>query len=149
MRRTKRGSVQSAVQKSYTLAGGLEAVQEATGVALSTLSYGTELREDRPGGIGINYMDRLARMDPKSAEPIARHFALLSGGHFQSGDERVAGLSALQHASKVIRESGEGAAALMAFAEGGDRHEAIKELQDVADAVLAAIQDIKAEGREE
>lgn len=148
MRKTKPGSVQSAIQQSYTVSGGLEVVQAATGVSLSTLSYGTELREDRPGGIGINYIDRLARMDAKAAEPIARHFALLAGGHFQSSDEHAAGLSALQHASKVIRESGEGAAALMAFAEGGDAAQTIKELQDVADAALAAIRDIKSEGKE-
>jgi hypothetical protein len=84
MRRTRTGSIQAAVGRAYRAAGGLEAVARDLSVALSTLSYGTEVREDRPGGLGVNYLDRLGRIEPEAAVPLAEHFARLAGGVYHS-----------------------------------------------------------------
>ena len=85
-RRVRPGTIQAAVGAAYKGAGGLEAVAADLGVSLSVLSYGTELREDRPGGLGVNYLDRLGRIDSAAALPIAQHFATLAGGFFQPVD---------------------------------------------------------------
>lgn len=80
MRNNRPGSIQAAIQESYTAAGGLENVSRDVGISITTLSYGTKVDEDRPGGLGINYLDRLCRIEPKAAEALARHFAALAGG---------------------------------------------------------------------
>lgn len=82
MRNVRPASIQSAVQASIRLAGGLEAVANDTGVGVSTLSHGTEVSEQRPGGLGVNYLDRIGRIVPEAAEPVAQHFARLAGGLF-------------------------------------------------------------------
>ncbi|QOL82799.1 hypothetical protein [Pseudooceanicola spongiae] len=82
MRNVRPASIQSAVQSSMRAGGGLEAVANDLGVGVSTLSHGTELSEQRPGGLGVNYLDRLGRISPKAAVPIAQHFAALGGGVF-------------------------------------------------------------------
>lgn len=83
MRKARPASIQSAVQSSIRAAGGLEAAANDLGVGVSTLSHGTEISESRPGGLGINYADRLGRVVPEAAVPIAQHFAMLAGGTFQ------------------------------------------------------------------
>ncbi|MGH1447413.1 MAG: hypothetical protein ACRBBO_15370 [Cognatishimia sp.] len=82
-RATRPGSIQATVQASFRAVGGLENASADMGVATSTLSYGLEVSEHRPGGVGVNYLDRLGRIDSKAAAPIARHFAQLAGGFFQ------------------------------------------------------------------
>lgn len=81
-RRARPGTIQRAVAASYAAVGGLECAAADLGVSLSVLSYGTEVREDRPGGLGANYLDRLGRIDAAAALPIAQHFATLAGGVF-------------------------------------------------------------------
>ncbi|MBR9764126.1 MAG: hypothetical protein GYB53_11530 [Rhodobacteraceae bacterium] len=83
MRNVRPASIQSAVQASIRAAGGLEAAANDLGIGVSTLSHGTEISEQRPGGLGINYADRLSRIVPEAAVPIAQHFAMLAGGTFQ------------------------------------------------------------------
>lgn len=82
MRHTRSGSVQDAVAKSYRAAGGVEAVADLLGLANSTVSYGTEVNEHRPGGLGVNYLSRLGRHNPDCAVPVAQFFAALAGGAF-------------------------------------------------------------------
>ncbi|MGI3163621.1 hypothetical protein [Pseudooceanicola sp. 200-1SW] len=82
MRKARPASIQSAVQTAIRAAGGLEAVANDIGVGVSTLSHGTEVSEQRPGGLGVNYLDRLSRIVPEAAVPIAAHFAALGGGTF-------------------------------------------------------------------
>ena len=78
-RMTRPGSIQDAVRQVFGAVGGLENAAADLGVSLSVLSYGTENREDRPGGLGVNYLDRLGRIEPQAAEAVARHFATLAG----------------------------------------------------------------------
>jgi len=86
MRYTRPGSIQNAVREAYGAVGGLENASIDLGIGVSTLSYGTERSDHRPGGIGVNYLDSLGRIEPSAAEPIARHFATLAGGVFQPVD---------------------------------------------------------------
>lgn len=58
-------------------------------------------------------------------------------------------LSSLQHARCLIKESSEGASALMAVSEGGCCGEALAELQDIREAADAAIRDLGAKMRQE
>lgn len=85
-RRTRPGSIQSVVQRVIAACGGIEAAALEANVSLSTLSYGTEVREDRPGGLGVNHLDRLARIEAAAARELAQHFSVLGGGVFQPVD---------------------------------------------------------------
>lgn len=76
------GSIQAAVRAAYHAVGGIEAAGVDLGLSISTLSYGTEVSEQRPGGLGVAYLDRLGRMSAPAAEPLARHFAQLAQGVF-------------------------------------------------------------------
>lgn len=80
------GSIQAAVRAAYRAVGGIECASNDLGLAISSLSYGTEQRDDRPGGIGVNHLDRLGRIEAAAAQPIAQHFAHLAGGVFQPVD---------------------------------------------------------------
>jgi hypothetical protein len=82
-RATRPGSVEAAVALTIRAAGGVESVADDLGLSLSTVSYWTERREDRPGGAGIKHLDALARIVPAAAAPVAQHFAALAGGVFQ------------------------------------------------------------------
>lgn len=90
MRSHRPASIQSAVARVYRAVGGLECASADIGVSISVLSYGTEVTDHRPGGLGVNYLDRLGRIEPAAAVPIAQHFSALAGGVFQpvasSGD---------------------------------------------------------------
>lgn len=140
-RRTRPGSIQSALQEAYRAAGGVEAVAADLGLSLSSVSYGTEQREDRPGGLGLNHVDRLARMHPEVAAVLARHFAGLAGGMFAEIAVRGAQLSTLQHARALVREAAEGSAALMALVDGEAAPDEVRqELMDIEEAAFAARQ---------
>jgi hypothetical protein len=80
------GTIQAAVSDTYEVFGPLKRIQALLGLPLSSLSYGTEVREDRPGGLGVNYLDRLGQIMPEAAEPIAKYFAALAGGIYQPVD---------------------------------------------------------------
>ncbi|PCJ75590.1 MAG: hypothetical protein COA53_06525 [Rhodobacteraceae bacterium] len=82
MRRVRPGSIQSSVQASISAAGGLECVSDDIGVSTANLSRATACDDDRPGGLGINHFDRLGRIIPASAVPLAQHFAHLAHGVF-------------------------------------------------------------------
>lgn len=135
MRAVKAGSIQEAVQTSYVAAGGIAEVSAMVGVAPSSLSYGTEIREDRPGGIGVNYLDRLGRMDTAAARPIAEHFCALAGGFFQPFDAEHEDLA--DHCQTLAKEGGEALAATIRAATSGtlpDCEEALRELDDGIEA---------------
>lgn len=83
MRNVRPGSIQSAIQQVLCAAGGLECVSADIGVSITNLSRATACDDDRPGGLGINHFDRLGRIVPASAVPLAEHFAHLAGGIFQ------------------------------------------------------------------
>ncbi len=85
-RNSRPGSIQAAVRASLRAVGGLECASDDLGVSVATLSYGTEMSDSRPGGLGVNYLDRLGRIDPLAALPVAQHFAHLAGGVFQPVD---------------------------------------------------------------
>jgi hypothetical protein len=85
-RRTRPGSIQAAVRAAYRAVGGVECASDDLGVSAAALSYGTEITEARPGGLGVNYLDRLGRIEPRAALPVAEHFAALAGGVFQPVD---------------------------------------------------------------
>ncbi|MEO1108281.1 MAG: hypothetical protein AAFX90_10195 [Pseudomonadota bacterium] len=53
-------------------------------------------------------------------------------------------LSNLQHCKALLKESNEGATALMDLEEGGCREEAVAELLDIKEAVDAALRDLGA-----
>ena len=86
MRNHRPGSIQSAISSAFSAVHGLENVSVDLGVSVTTLSYGTAVDEARPGGLGVNYIDRLGRMHSEAAVPIAEHFAALAGGVFQPVD---------------------------------------------------------------
>jgi len=82
MRSVRPGSIQSAVQMAITAAGGLECVSNDIGVSTANLSRATACDEERPGGLGVNHLDRLGRIVPAASISIAQHFAHLAGGEF-------------------------------------------------------------------
>lgn len=82
-RRTRPGSIQAVLQDVYDEVGGIKNAATDIGVSQSTLSFGTELSDERPGGLGLNYADRLCRMHTEAAVPLAQHFATLADGFFQ------------------------------------------------------------------
>ncbi|TDE34147.1 hypothetical protein [Antarcticimicrobium sediminis] len=81
-RRTRPGTIQSAIRSAYRAVGGIECASDDLGISVTTLSYGTDVSEVRPGGLGVNYVDKLGRIEPAAAMPIAQHFSQLAGGVF-------------------------------------------------------------------
>lgn len=142
-RRTRPGTIQSAVASAYRAVGGLENAAADLGVSLSVLSYGTETREDRPGGLGVNYLDRLGRIDAGAAVPLAQHFAALAGGVFQPVDLSglrggdVASLAA--EFSDVVRAHAEAMGAESAAPGDYSRAEAEAQLVEIDELVAAAL----------
>lgn len=138
MRPTKAGTIQSAVAATYRAAGGVEEAAELLGIALSTASYGTEVNDHRPGGLGVNYLDRLGRIDPAYARAIAEHFAALAGGAFTAHDQAPA-QSVSQHVSAIVKEHSE---AVIALNSGACPHQTRRELIEARDACSDAIRDL-------
>ncbi len=83
MRNNRPDSIQEAVRASIKAAGGLEAASNDLGLSVSSLSRASGSDEDRPGGLGVNYLHTLGRVVPAAAVPIAAHFSRLAGGVFQ------------------------------------------------------------------
>ena len=84
MRKIKAGTVQETVREAYTAAGGLDCVAADLGLSASILSRAIDASDEhRPGGLGINYLDRLSRIVPQASVPIAEHFSWLAGGAFE------------------------------------------------------------------
>lgn len=77
------GSVSEMTRTVIKAVGGLESASADTGLSVSALSRAYSNEDDRPGGLGVKYLDQLGRIVPASAEPVARHFAMLAGGVFQ------------------------------------------------------------------
>lgn len=141
MRNNPPGTIQAAVFEAYRAAGGLEAVKQMLGLGLSTLSQATEENDDRPGGLGVNYLDRLAHICPPTAAPLARHFAHLGGGVFQPvvTDARVVCLS--EQSGLIAKEAGEAVNATLraaASANARDCDSAIREIDEAVAALMRA-----------
>ncbi|SLN36777.1 hypothetical protein AQS8620_01319 [Aquimixticola soesokkakensis] len=148
MRNLRPASIQSAVQTAIRAGGGLEAVANDLGVGVSTLSHGTELSEQRPGGLGVNYLDRMGRIVPETAVPVAQHFAALAHGFFQpiasSGPQ---GVSVHQIAKEFADLLGAHAAAHGEGSDGGGivtKSEARDLLREV-DELMAAVAGFRAQ----
>ncbi len=135
MRPCEAGSIQDAVAAAYEAAGGLRKVSVAIGVTASSLSYGTEIREDRPGGLGVNYLDRLGRMSPAAAREIAQHFAALAGGVFQPLEAEVSDLGG--HCQVVAKEGGEAQAAAIRAALSGSLRDCERALRETDESLEA------------
>jgi hypothetical protein len=137
-RAVRPASIQSAVSAAYRAAGGLECCSADLGVSISTLSYGTEVTDQRPGGLGVNYLDRLGRIEPLAARPLADHFCHLAGGVFMPASYRgalAADMAALtREFSDVMARHAEAHSSGSIDPSGYTPKEAaaqIKELQDV------------------
>lgn len=83
MRNVRPGSIQETTRKAISAHGGLEAASVDLSLSTSNLSRASSCEDDRPGGLGIKYLDALGRITPESAEPVAIHFARLAGGVYQ------------------------------------------------------------------
>lgn len=141
-RNNPKDSIQDVVSRAYRAADGIENVSADLGLAVSTLSEHTEVpKGKRAGGLGINYVDTLARINPASAAVFARHFALLAGGSFTSAQEGSP-LETVEHLARIAKESAEGVGALARLEHGGSRADAHRELVDIKEAVDAAIRDL-------
>ena len=136
MRATKAGSIQEVIQASYAAAGGLRAVSDAIGVSPATLSQATLVNEERPGGLGVNYLDRLCRMDAAAAAPVAQHYAALAEGRFvplgAGGSDALAALCAV-----AAKEFGEAQGAMFRLLTAPDGKPASDTLREVSEAAEA------------
>jgi len=135
MRPCEAGSIQDAVAAAYEAAGGVRKVGAAIGVTAATLSYGTDIREDRPGGLGVNYLDRLGRMSAAAAREIAQHFAALAGGVFQPFVAEAADLGG--HCQVVAKEGGEAQAAAFRAALSGSLRDCEQALRETDESLEA------------
>lgn len=148
MRNVPAGTVQDAVQRSYEASGlTSDRIARLLGTVNSTISYGTEISEHRPGGIGVNYLDRLAQIYPAVALPLAQHFASLAGAVVQpvATAENVACLYSLS--GTVAKECGEAQAATIAAAQSvnaRDCDKAVREIDEAVEALLRAKAEILA-----
>lgn len=148
MRFHKVGSITGAIAEAVDAFDGTHAdVAVFLGIRGSTLSYGMETNETRPGGLCAAYLDRLARKEPACAVPIASHFAALAGGVFQPVTTAASIHDLYQCSGHIAKECGEAASALINAAcseRGGDYDRAERELDEAiaelvkAKAVLAA-----------
>lgn len=118
MRPQRYGTIQNAVCSAVEATGKRhQDVAASLGIRGSTLSYGMEDNEDRPGGLGVNYLHRLAMDCPAAAVPLAQHFAGLAGGVFQPVDVGDNVTSLVSHCGNVAKENGEALAAILRAAE--------------------------------
>lgn len=144
MRKARPASIQSAVQSSIRAAGGLEAVANDLGVGVSTLSHGTEISESRPGGLGINYLDRLGRIVPEAAMPIAQHFAIMAGGIFQpmALDGPTAGdiHRLTREFSDVLQQHAEAHSSSSVHPDDYTRDEAEQQIRELDEVIATAAQ---------
>lgn len=141
-RRTRPGTIQAAVSAAYKHVGGVENVAADLGLSVSTVSYGTELQEGR-GGLGVNYLDRLGRIDPGAAVPIAQHFALLAGGVFQPlnlAGEMAADLALLtREFSDVLAKHAEAHSSASGDPTGYTVEEAAQQVKELDELIAASV----------
>lgn len=137
MRAVRAGTIQEAVQDAYRAAGKLEEVAGAIGIAPATLSFATQINEDRPGGLGVNYLDRMARMYPAAAAEIAAHFAALAGGVYQPVISTTASIDLGEHAFAVAKEGGEATSAAIRAALTGSLRDCETALREIDESIEA------------
>lgn len=146
-RAVRPSTVQSAISAAYRMGGGLECVSADLGVSIATLSYGTEISDQRPGGLGVNYLDRLGRIEPTAARPLADHFCHLAGGVFMPVASRgdlapdVARLTA--EFSDVLARHAEAHSPTSVNPSGYTKAEAMTQIREL-DEVIAAAVDLRA-----
>lgn len=142
-RAVRPGSIQAAVRAALRAAGGIECASDDLGISMTTLSFGTEQRDDRPGGLGVNHLDRLGRIEAATAVPVAQHFAQLAGGVFQPVD--LAGAEGADIArltaefSDVLRAHSQAHGPGSADPAGYTAREAAAQLVEIDELVQAAL----------
>lgn len=136
------GTIQNAVCAAVEATGKRhQDVAEFLGIRGSTLSYGMEVSETRPGGLGVNYLHRLGTDCPAAAVPLAQHFAGLAGGVFQPVSIGGVVTSLYAQCGKVAKECGEAQAAIIRAAEkasGPASAEALCEIDEAIEALTRA-----------
>lgn len=141
MRRPRYGTIQSAVRGALDATGKRDKdVADFLGVRGSTLSYATEESDDRPGGLGVNYLHRLALAHPAAAVPLAQHFAAMAGGVYQPIDTEGRVVSLFEHVSLCAKENGEAISAMVMAAEhasAGNLEAAARETDEAIAQMLA------------
>lgn len=148
MRQTRSGTIQNAVRGALDATGQMDKdIADMLGIRSSTLSYATEENEDRPGGLGVNYLHRLAKAFPEAAVPVAQHFAAMAGGVFQpvETDGRVVNLH--EHTSACAKETGEAIAAMVRAAHqasAGNLEAAERETREAIAQMMAYLAAIEA-----
>lgn len=143
-RATTPGTIQEAVQACYDAYGDQKKIAGDLGIAGSSVSYGTEIQDVRPGGLGVNYLDRLGRVKPEAAAPIAQYFAALAGGVFQPIIEEGA-LAAdvhriTQEFSDVLTLHAQAHSAASCDPSDYTPHEARKQIREIDQLVAVSMQ---------
>ncbi|WP_353472342.1 hypothetical protein PVT71_13695 [Salipiger sp. H15] len=140
MRPQRYATIQNAVCEAVEATGKRhQDVAAFLGIRGSTLSYGMEDNEDRPGGIGVNYLHRLAMDCPAAAVPLARHFAGLAGGVFQPVVSATNVTSLYAHCGEIARECGEAQAAAIRAAEKASSRSIADAEREIDEAVAALL----------
>lgn len=143
MRNTRPDSIQEAVRASIKAAGGLECASNDLGLSISSLSRASGTDDDRPGGLGVNYLHTLGRVVPEAAVPIAVHFARLGGGVFQPLPDRgptLVSINKLMHEfSDVLDVHAHAHSERSENPEDFTRDEAIRAIKEVDELVQAAL----------
>lgn len=149
MRQPRYGTIQSAVRGALDATGKRDKdVADFLGVRGSTLSYATEESDDRPGGLGVNYLHRLALAYPAAAVPLAQHFAAMAGGVYQPVDTEGRVVSLFEHTSLCAKETGEAIAAMARAAEqasAGNLEAAERETREAIAQMVAYLSAINAQ----
>ncbi|WP_353474806.1 hypothetical protein PVT71_14650 [Salipiger sp. H15] len=140
MRPQRYGTIQNVVRDAVDATGrSHQDVAGLLGIRGSTLSYGMEDNEDRPGGLGVNYLHRLGLDCPAAAAPVAQHFSALAGGVYRPVDLGANVTSLFVQCGDVARECGEAQAAILLAevkASVKTDAEALKEIDDAVEAML-------------
>lgn len=145
MRNVPAGTIQQAIQRVYdAVGGGIEGIARKLGTVNSTVSYGTEISEHRPGGLGANYLDRLCQDNAEAALVVAQHFAGYAGAAVQPV-HRGDNVSCLYLLSgEVAKECGDALPAIIRASQNataGNCDEAVREI----DEAVARLMDARAE----
>ncbi|MCA0945873.1 hypothetical protein [Alloyangia pacifica] len=142
MRAQTYGTIQNAVCEAVEATGKRHKdVADFLGIRGSTLSYGMEDNEDRPGGLGVNYLHRLGMDCPAAAVPLAQHFAGLAGGVFQPVEVGGSVTSLFSQCGVVAKECGEAQAAIIRVIEkasGPSSQAALCEIDEAVEALMRA-----------
>ncbi len=80
MRNIEAGTIQEAVKRAIVAFGGIEAAAVTLSVSTALISRAYDpYDEDRPGGMGMNYVNTLCRIEPKASAEMAEYFARIAG----------------------------------------------------------------------